>query len=218
MNGKKQKVLLSGLIILFAVVVLGFFYGAILTYIGEFLIFDEKPTFSDAVVVLNTGMEYYPRLMEASVLYKQGFAFRVVINGNRKTDALRNLEKKGFRPCCPWYEGRTRILELLGVPREDVIPISIEDAYDTVSEAVGVGKALMEAGVESIIITTSKSHTRRARHIWKNLYPETLKIHTVAARMDPYTPEGWWREGRQIKWVLAEYGAWLYYFWKKEKW
>ena len=31
---------------------------------------------------------------------------------------------------------------------------------------------------------------------------------------DIYNPQGWWREGKQIRWVLAEYGAWIYYYWK----
>jgi len=31
---------------------------------------------------------------------------------------------------------------------------------------------------------------------------------------DPYDPGSWWRNGRQIRWVMAEYGAWIYYWWK----
>jgi len=53
-------------------------------------------------VVLTTGVEYYPRLIEAARLYKDGFTDKVVINGNRKTDVLRKLEAEGFRPYCQW--------------------------------------------------------------------------------------------------------------------
>ena len=45
--------------------------GIILTSIGEFLVVDEPPVKSDAVVVLNTGLEFYPRLIQAAALYKQ---------------------------------------------------------------------------------------------------------------------------------------------------
>jgi len=127
---------------------------------------------------------------------------------------LRSLEEKGFQPCCPWYEDRIRILELLGVPRKAIMPISAENAYDTISEAKAVGKTLIEQGVRQIVITTSKSHTRRARHVWMKTYPNQLRIQIVAASTDPYSPESWWRDGRQVRWVLAEYGAWVYYFWK----
>jgi uncharacterized SAM-binding protein YcdF (DUF218 family) len=211
---KKRKALYIAISILCLLIVLYFFSATILTYVGEFLVIDEKPVLSDVVVVLNTGMEYYPRLIEAAELYQKGFVRKIVINGNRKTDVLRSLEKKGFQPCCPWYEDRVRILRLLGVSKADVIAISAEDAYDTVSEAKVVGKALIESGKSSIIITTSKYHTRRARHIWKRMYPNQLQIRIVASQTDPFSPGGWWKEGRQIRWVLAEYGAWLYLFWK----
>ena len=188
----------------------------ILTSIGEFLVVDETPVKSDAVVVLNTGLEFYPRLIQAAALYKQGMAGKVVVNGNRKSDVLRDLETKGFKRCCPWYEDTVRILELLGVSRKDVITISVEDAYDTVSEAKAVGKSLIEAGISSIIISTSKSHSRRADYIWKKTFSNQLEIRTVAAQEDPYSPSNWWKDGKQIKWVMSEYGAWIYYFWTEK--
>ena len=159
-------------------------------------------------------MEYYPRLIEAANLYEQGLAEKVAINGNRKTDTLRELERKGFKTCCAWYEDRVRILEMLGVPRKDILAISSEDAYDSVSEAQTVGEELKGHGISTIILTTSKYHSRRADHIWERMYGNSFKIITVAAKSDPYDPGGWWKDGRQIRWVLAEYGAWLYYFWK----
>jgi uncharacterized SAM-binding protein YcdF (DUF218 family) len=208
----KRKTLYLCIIALLFAAVMYIFSGTLLTGMGKFLVVDETPAVSDAVVVLNTGIEYYPRLIEAVELFRKGFARKIVINGNRKTDTLRRLEKKGFKPCCPWYEDRIRILVLLGVPEENVIAVSAEKAYDTISEAKAVGKVLVQKGFKTIIITTSKFHTRRARHIWKSIYPEAFKIYTAAARKDPYSPGSWWKEGRQIRWVLAEYGAWFYLF------
>ncbi len=175
------------------------FSGLILTQLGQFLICDEKPGVSDAVVVLNTGVEYYPRLIEAADLFRKGLAQKVVINGNRKTEVLRDLEKRGFKNCCPWYEDSVRILELLGVPRRDTITISAEDAYDTVSEAEAVGRELVKKGIGSVIVVTSKSHTRRAHFIWSEMYDNKLSISVVPARSDPYNPKNWWKDGRQIR-------------------
>ena len=194
---------------------LWFFSGPILGRLGQFLLCDQKPVAADAVVVLSTGVEYYPRLMEAADLFRKGFARKVVINGNRKTDVLRELEKRGFEKCCPWYEETVRILEVLGVPRKDVLPINAEDAYDTVSEAKIVGRQLMERGFKRLIITTSKSHTCRAYHIWSSMFKGEMFICTVSAKTDPFDVNGWWKQGRQIRWVLAEYGAWIYYGWKE---
>jgi uncharacterized SAM-binding protein YcdF (DUF218 family) len=190
------------IIALCAVLLLGMgFATPILCCIGKFPVFDEQPTPSDAVVVLYTGVEYYPRLIEAARLYNDGLAKNIVINGNRKSDMLRNLEGKGFVSCCNWAEDYIRILGLY------------EDAFDTITEAEAVGKALFKNGMNKILLTTSKSHTRRARHIWNRLFGEKLSVSVVSAKSDPYDPDGWWRDGRQVRWVLAEYGAWVYYWW-----
>ena len=210
----RSKLLQLVIIVLVAALLLYFFSGPIMIMVGEFLVQADEPARSDAVVVLSTGIEYYPRLMEAAMLFQDGFAERVAINGNRKSEALRELERRGFQSCCLWYEDALRVLELLGVQKERVIIINAESAYDTVSEAKLVGEVLSEAGITSIILTTSKYHTRRARYIWKKLFPDRFPIRAVAARNDPFSPEAWWKEGRQVRWVLAEYGAWIYYFWK----
>jgi len=205
------KICLTGLA---GLIFLLIFSGEILSGIGGFLVFDDPPVKSEAVVVLNTGMEYYPRLMEAADLYNQEYVKKIVINGNRKTKAYRELEKMGLESCCPWYEERVRILELYNVPRKDIITISAEDVYDTVSEAKAVGKVLIENNISKIIVTTSISHTGRANHIWKKLWEDQLEILTIAAHNDPYSMETWWKHGRETKIVLYEYGSWIFYLLK----
>ncbi len=193
-----------------------FLHKPILTEIGEFLVRTDTPVPAEAAVVLSTGIEYYPRLIESARLYKKGLANKVVINGNRKSEALRKLEKQGFKRTCSWHETPVGILEFLGVPKEKVLAINAEDAYDTVSEANIVGNALAARGISKIIVTTSKFHTRRAGHIWRAAFSERFEIQTVAARDDPFQTDGWWKSGRQVRQLLAEYGAWLYYYWKKK--
>jgi len=82
----KRKTLYLSLIPLLVAAAIYIFSGALLTGMGKFLVVDETPAASDAVVVLNTGIEYYPRLIEAAVLFRKGFVRKIVINGNRKTD------------------------------------------------------------------------------------------------------------------------------------
>ncbi len=214
MSTEKKKLLYISLIGLLTVIVLTVFSRHILTAAGQWLVVSDAPSRVDAIVVLNTGVEIYPRLIQAAELYNAGYADKIVINGNRKTEVLRELEARGYRSCCAWSENSIRVLNLGGVPRERVISISAEDAYDTVSEAKMVGRAVIEAEINRIILATSKYHTRRARFIWRQMYAGQLEIRAVAAQSDLYNPEGWWHEGRQIRWLLAEYGAWLYYYWK----
>jgi uncharacterized SAM-binding protein YcdF (DUF218 family) len=218
MNAKRSPSVIKRMIIqisacLLLIFVLVFLSETILTGIGERLVLDEPPIDADAVVVLYTGVDYYPCLIEAARIYNQGLVKTVVINGNRKTDVLRSIEKMGFAPNCDWSEDYARILELHGVSRADIIAISAEDVFDSISEADAVGSALLARGILSIILTTSKFHTRRARHIWQAAFKGKMAVTAVAAKSDPYTPSGWWKEGLQIRWVMAEYGAWGYYWW-----
>lgn len=188
--------------------------GSLFRIMGDMIVVSDKPSPCDAAVVLNSGIEYYPRLIQAADLYRRGLAATVVINGDRKTDTLRDLERQGFKRCCPWYADDVAILTMLGVPENKIIRISNEDAYDTVSEAKAVGRELLDRNLKTVIITTSKYHSRRAKFIWRQLYDHQISISLVSAETDPYDPNSWWKDGRQIRWVLTEYGAWIYYWWK----
>lgn len=187
----------------------------ILTGIGSFLVVQDIPSKAEAAVVLNTGVDIYPRLIEAANLYKQAKAGKVVINGNRKTDILRGLESSGYEPPCNWYAENISVLIHQGVAKDHIIAISAEDAYDTVSEAKIVGDVLLNNSMSNVIITTSKFHSRRAKHIWSKMYMDKLRIYVAPAQDDPFDPDAWWKSGRQIRWVLSEYGAWVYYYWMR---
>jgi uncharacterized SAM-binding protein YcdF (DUF218 family) len=199
------------LVLVFLVVV----HEKILTGIGSFLIVQDIPAKAEAAVVLNTGVDIHPRLMEAADLYNKGEAEKVVINGNRKTDTLRSLESSGYEPPFKWYAEEISVLAHLGVTKDYIIAISAEDAYDTISEAKIVGEILVNNGMSNVILTTSKFHSRRARHIWRKMYKGKLNIYMAPAQNDPFDPGAWWKDGRQIRWVLSEYGAWVYYYWMK---
>lgn len=202
-------------LLLAVVLLLVVFHQWLLSVMGHFLVYERGFEQAEVAVVLNTGVEIYPRLMEAAQLYKKGKVKEIVINGNRKSDSLRKLETMGYQPAQPWYEEHLRIFEVLDVPRAKIIIIDGESAYDTVSEAQLVGQVLLARGIKSVAVTTSKSHTRRADYIWNSLFAGELTIYSRSAQSDPYDPDNWWRQGRQIRWVLAEYGGWLFLFWKQ---
>ncbi len=201
--------------VLLVIAFLAVMHEKILTGIGSLLVVQETPADTDATVVLYTGVDIYPRLMEAADLYQQGKAAKVVINGNRKTDILRRLEYSGYEPPCKWYSEEISVLTHLGVAKDHIIAVSAEDAFDTISEAEIVGEILINNGMSSVIIATSKFHSRRARHIWRSIYGDRLSVYVAPARDDPFDPAAWWKNGRQIRWVLSEYGAWIYYYWMK---
>ena len=208
----KKKLLIITAIIIFLMYI---FRADWLGYLGNSLIVDDPAATADVAIVLSTGVDYLPRLLQAAQLYKDKRINRVMINGNRKTDAIRELENKGFVPACKWYENSLRILEMYGVPRDRVWVVSAEDVFDTVSEAQTIKPLLQKNNINKVLITTSKFHTRRARYVWRKVLDRQEGIYTSAAADDPFAPEGWWKEGRQVKQVMGEYGGMAYYLWKK---
>ena len=211
----KKKLLIFTAIILLS---LFFFRASWLGYLGNSLIVNDENAKADVAVVLSTGVDYLPRLLQAAELYRDKRVKRVLINGNRKTDAIRKLEQQGFVSACKWNENILRVLEMYGVPREKVWSVSAEDVFDTVSEAQTIKPFLQKNNINSILITTSKFHTRRARYVWRKVLDRQDGIYTSAATDDPFNPDGWWEDGRQVKQVMGEYGGMAYYVWKKPWW
>lgn len=209
---KKLRLLLFGLLLVIPLLLIA--AEPLLTMAGTLLVRDDTLAMADAAVVL-CGVDYYARLSEAARLYRKGLAPKVVINGNRKSEIERRLEQQGLQWAAPWYEDYIRALVFMGTPRRDIIIISAEDAYDTVSEALQVGKKLREMKFTSLIITTSKFHSRRAAFIWEQTQGDTYHIQMAPAGETPFATNAWWKDGRQVRWLLYEYGSWLYYYWKK---
>ena len=81
-----------------------FFQGQLVRLPGHSLIVDNPSATADVAIVLTTGVDYLPRLLQAAQLYRDNRVKKVLINGNRKTDAIRELEKQGFIPACKWSE------------------------------------------------------------------------------------------------------------------
>jgi uncharacterized SAM-binding protein YcdF (DUF218 family) len=208
MNLRKLFIALS----LVLALVLGVRFVA-LPALGAFLVATPGSERADAAVVLSTGADYYPRLMEAAAQYRAGRVALVVINGDRKTDALRELEALGYQRLNPWDLETRRILEVLGVPGDKVVSIAAEDAFDTISEARAIAPALWERGMRRLLVVTSRFHTRRAVHIWRHRLPYGFSLDSAPARRDPFDPGGWWLSGRQVRQVMAEYGGWVFYYW-----
>jgi uncharacterized SAM-binding protein YcdF (DUF218 family) len=208
----QKKLIITTLIIITALIL---FRTSWLGYLGQKLIIDNPAEKADVAIVLTTGADYLPRLLQAAKLYRDKRVPRILINGNRKTDAIRKLEQQGFISECKWYENSVQILSMYGVPRNAIWTISAEDVFDSVSEAQVIKPFLTKQNVSKLIITTSKFHTRRSRYVWQKVMGKNYSISTSAAAEDPFDPNNWWNDGRQIKQVMGEYGSMAYYLWKQ---
>ena len=136
-----RLVLLSTLTILGA--------GALFIFgVGYYLSPQDELTSADAIVVISGG-ETRARVREASRLYREGYAPKVVYSGAARAGDVSNALSM------------SRWAAEDGVPAEAGI---LEEKSETTREnAERVAQVVAEQGFKSIILVTSPYHQRRAR-------------------------------------------------------
>jgi uncharacterized SAM-binding protein YcdF (DUF218 family) len=142
---------------------------------------------AQAIVVLSGRMPL--RAMEAAKLYREGYAPRVWLTHSTEPGAM--LEAMGIS-----YAGEDsydlRVLMHEGVPA-DAIRVLEPAIINTADELAAVSAALEAGKGTSVIIVTSKVHTRRVRILWNRLAAGRGRALVRAASDDPFEPRRWWR-------------------------
>ena len=173
---------------------------------------DPLPAHADAIVVLAGSIS--DRVVEAADLYRAGVAPRVVVTRERVPRGDWALRARGVR-LPESSEQMVAALEALGVPRGaiEVIP---RRATSTDSEARTIARWAC-ARVRSVVLVTSRYHSRRARMILRQAMAPEIAIAVRPSRHDPFDPGRWWRDRRDAKVVLSELEK-LAHYWLRERW
>lgn len=193
--------------VLGALFALGLYLAAapILRAAGEFLVTDEAPERADAIVVLSGS--FPDRILEAVDLYQAGLAPLIVLCREPENAGFKQLRERGV--VLPrGYELNQSVAEQLGVPSAAIVVVERSEG-STFSEARRVLDFVARQGVETILLVTSKFHTRRAGVIYRHLAGDRLRIITRPARYDRFEPESWWRDRMSTRRVLIEYQKFL---------
>jgi len=170
---------LAGILLLAAVV--------FLLSVGRWLVAEDPLEKANAIVVLSGRMPL--RAMEAAKLYREGYAPKVWLTHSTEPGAT--LGAMGIS-----YVGEdvydVQVLVHQGVPPA-AIHLLQPPIINTADEIAAVSAALEEEKGSTVIIVTSKVHTRRVRILWRRL--ATRRGHAIvrAASDDPFDPRRWWR-------------------------
>ncbi|MEP6783240.1 MAG: YdcF family protein, partial [Acidobacteriota bacterium] len=124
--------------------------------LGAFLVISDPLQKADAIVVLGGTM--YERQMEAVDLYKAGMAPRICLFREISDYGERELIARGV-PFLRSVDVQIDAMAKLGVPR-DAITI-LDEADSTADEASHLLGLVTRDHLSSVIIITSKQHTRR---------------------------------------------------------
>lgn len=190
------------LLLLFAACLVGAVaHAPLLTAAGSFLVVRDVRRPGDAIVVLSGSTP--DRVLEAVDLYREGMARRVVLTRGHPPPGIEALRAQGGDMQEP-HEVNASIAAQLGVPREAIRVVG-PGAGSTATEAEAVIRYLRQENLRSILLVTSKLHTRRAAWIFRTLAGGDLEFVMCPSRYDPFDPGKWWRSRAFTRRVVIEY-------------
>jgi hypothetical protein len=167
--------------------------------LGRWLVVEDPLEKAQAIVVLSGRMPL--RAMEAAKLFRNGYAPKVWLTHPTEPGAA--LEAMGI-PYVGEDSYNSRILIHQGVPA-DAIRVLQPSILNTADELAAVSAALGDVRESSVIIVTSKVHTRRVRILWHRIAAGRGRALVRAASDDPFEPGRWWRTSGDALDVVREF-------------
>src|SRR5205807_2307666 len=74
----------------------------------------------------------------------------------------------------------------------------------TLEEAETLAKVVQARKWHSAIVVTSNYHTRRARYIFRHVFPRGIDVRVASARDGDFDPEAWWEKRKSSKLFMRE--------------
>jgi len=185
----------------------------LLTAVGRFVVEDDPPVKADAVVVLSGSIP--DRIMEAVELFREGYAPRIMLSHDRHSVLVVRLRERNVH-VPRGYEINRTIAEQLGVPPSAIIDVP-RTGGSTLGEARDVLEAVRRRGFHTIIVVTSKYHTRRAGLVFRHVAADRVRIVVRPSRYDRFRPNAWWHDREDTRRLVIEYEK-LLVFWLIDRW
>lgn len=173
----------------------------ILRLAAESWIVEDPLDKADALIVLGDDNFYADRGTRGAQLFREGKAPVIVVSGRR------------LRPNAGIAELMEHDLIERGVPR-DKIARFVHDADSTVEEAQALTRLAKEKKWHSVIVVTSNFHTRRARYIFRRVFPQGVEVRVASARDGDFDPEHWWEKRKSTKELTREFAGMVVTWWE----
>jgi uncharacterized SAM-binding protein YcdF (DUF218 family) len=176
---------------------------------GRYLQHEDPLRHADAIFVLaGSRLE---RALEATDLYGGGYAPAVVLSPGREEPAEIVARARGIR--FPREADVLRdALVSLGIPRDAII-IGSGSVDNTAGEGSMLRALTTERGWHSVIVVTSKYHSRRTGFAMRRALAGTgVSVIVRASRYDPADPARWWRQRRDVRFLMEEWPKLIAYW------
>ena len=174
--------------------------------VGRWLVVEDPLEKAQAIAVLSGRMPL--RALEAAKLYREGYAPRVWLTHSAEPGTT--LEAMGI-PFAGEDFYNMRVLMHEGVPK-DAIQVLDPPIVNTADEIAAISTALQQEKGRTVILVTSKVHTRRTRILWRRLVGRRGQAIVRAASDDPFDQAKWWKTTGDaldvVREVLGILNAW----------
>jgi uncharacterized SAM-binding protein YcdF (DUF218 family) len=171
---------------------------AVFRHAGRWLNREDPLSHAGVIFVLSGGMP--ERAQEAAKVYALGYAPEIWFT--RPDSPVDKLARLGIHFVGEEDYNR-EILIHDGVP-ENAIHVLPGPVVNTEEELKEAGRELRRAGKTTVILVTSPQHTRRVWILWQKLVGGDPKATVHAAHDDPFDPDHWWRNTRDVLSVVRE--------------
>jgi uncharacterized SAM-binding protein YcdF (DUF218 family) len=152
---------------------------------------------ADAIYVL--GGTRIERAYEATRLYRQGYAPRIVLSRGSLELAAEQLERLGIHVPTDVEVARDLLVARLGVPA-GAIMILPSPVDNTAQEAEAISSLAAAGHWTRIIVITARSASRRTGFAFRRVLGSAVQVIVTCSRDDDFEPAGWWRE----RWSFRE--------------
>ncbi len=203
-SGELGRIFLNLIILLFLVILCFLLYlvrGPLLRFMAESWIIEDTLDKVDALIILGDDNFYADRVTRGAQLFREGKAPVIVASGRR------------LRPNAGIAELMEHDLVERGVPREKIVRFS-HDGDSTLEEAQSLVRIVKERKWRSVIVVTSNFHTRRARYVFRRVFPQGMEVRVASARDGDFDPEHWWKRRKSIKELTREFAGMVVAVWE----
>ena len=190
---KRRWLIAVGIFIVLAGAITAFFL-----IVGKWLVVEDPLVHADVIVILSGRLP--ERAVEAARIFKAGYADQVWISPPvSPADELKAMDISYLGE--DFYNEKVLIAQ--GVPPDAIRILDRPDA-NTEEEVRQTVQELRAMDYHSVMIVTSKAHTRRVRAIWWKLVGPEPRMSVRFAADDPYDGAHWWRHTRDALDVMRE--------------
>ncbi len=166
--------------------------------VGRWLVIEDPLEKANAIVVLSGRIPM--RALEAARLYQSGWAPQIwLTHPNEPTASLATLDIDD-----PGEDDlNAQVLLHGGVSLADIHTLTPPIA-NTIDEIHAIASEAEKQNAATVIIVTTKAHTRRVHALWKKYANSRARIIVRTPADDSFDPVHWWRSTTDVLDVIRE--------------